>query len=79
MTENDALSDRQQLVERYEDFIFVFLVSTVHIELTDVVNRDLSLLEFDAVRIWREFGRKVAHLVGEGCGKEDNLNLLILR
>ena len=76
LAEDDALSDGQEVVERNEDLVFVLLVLAVHVELPDVVDRELVALQLDLVRVRRKLVRKVAHVVGERRREEDNLHLV---
>lgn len=37
LAENNALSNRQQLIQRDQDIIFVLLIPTIHVELFDAL------------------------------------------
>ena len=66
LAKNDALSDRQELVERDENIIFVFLVPAVHIKLPDVVDAQLLLLQFNLVGIGGKLRGECSDVVREG-------------
>lgn len=57
----------------------MIFVTAIHIELTDVVNRDLVLLELYPVGIGCELVREVPDVVRECRGKQNNLYGLITR
>lgn len=75
--EDDTLPDRQEVVKLNQDVVFVFLVSAVHVELTDALHGELLLLELDLVRIWCEFGGEGSDVVGEGSGEENDLGFIV--
>ena len=37
LAENNALSNRQQLIQRDQDIIFVLLIPTIHVKLLDAL------------------------------------------
>jgi hypothetical protein len=51
----------------------VFSVSAVHVELPNIVDRDLGLLELDLVCVGGELGRERAHMVRKSGAEEQNL------
>lgn len=76
LTKDDALSNRQELVEGNKDVIFVLFVPAVHIELSDIVNAQLLFLQFDLVGVGGKFRGERSDVVRKGGGEEDNLNAL---
>ena len=54
----------------------MFLVPTVHIELSDIVDAKLFLLQLDLVGIGSKFRSERSDVVWEGGGEENNLNPL---
>jgi len=52
----------------------MFLVFAIHVKLPNALHRELLPLKFDLVRIWSKFASKVADMIGECCGKQDDLN-----
>jgi len=55
LAEDDTLPDGQERVQRHEDVVLVFLVPTVHVELSDTLDAKLFLLKLDLVGIWSKF------------------------
>ena len=70
LTEDDTLPNRQQAVKRNEDLIFVLFVLAVHVELTNIVYRNLVLLQLNLVCVGREFVCEIAHIVRERGGEK---------
>ena len=54
----------------------MLFISAIHVELLDIVYRDLVLLQLDLVGIGGKLVREVADVVGEGGGEKYDLNLV---
>jgi len=73
LTKDNTLPNRQQLIEADKDIVFVVLIPTIHVELTDVVDTQLLLLELDLVSCGCDLGGVQTDVVWEGSGEEDDL------
>lgn len=76
LTEDDALPDRQKLVEGNKDIVFMLFIPAIHVKLLDVVDAEFFFLQLDLVGVWGEFGCKGADIIRERGGEKDNLEWL---
>lgn len=73
LTEDDALPDRQDVVQQDKDVVFLLLRLAVHVELPYRVHRKLIPLQLDLVRVWRKVVRVLADVVWERGREQDDL------
>ena len=74
LTEDDTLPNRQKLIERNKDVIFLILILAIHVKLSNVLHAKLLLLQLDFVCTGSKFGRESSDVVWEGGGEKNDLD-----
>ena len=74
LTENDTLPNRQKLIERNEDVVFLILIPAIHVKLSNVFHAKLLLLQLDFVCTGSKFGREISDVVWECSGEKNDLD-----
>lgn len=72
-TEDDTLSDRQQVVELQQYIILDFLALAIHVKLFDPLDAELFRFQTDLVGIRCEALGESVYSVGEGGGEQQGL------